>query len=230
MVGSVEEIAVRRLLSDSGWRQLPQACLEELLGIGSVVQLAQDAPLEGRVAIVLYGVLGAFRGRDLSDAAVTELFFPFDLIELEEVPNDGEDMLAALRPAQVLQIPAAGFHTAMRRHAPLAHEVVARLKRQAHDLREHVAELTGKAPEHRLAAFLIWVSEMSGTEGDRLSFELPMRRYDMARYLGMQPETLSRKIKGLVESGAISLRSPSRLVIEDRTALLSLAGTARRAA
>jgi CRP-like cAMP-binding protein len=118
----------------------------------------------------------------------------------------------------------------MRRYAELNTEVLDRLKRQAHDLREHIGELTAKAPEHRLAAFLIWVSEMSEPQGDRISFELPMRRYDMARYLGMQPETLSRKIKALVESGAISLRSPSRLVIEDRTALASLAGRARRAA
>ncbi|MDJ0857718.1 MAG: Crp/Fnr family transcriptional regulator [Dinoroseobacter sp.] len=230
MFGSVEEIAVRRLLSDSGWARLPQACLEDLLSIGSVVQLAQDAPLQGYVAIVLQGVMGAFRGRDLSDAAVTALYFPFDLIDLEELPNDGEDLLAALRPAQVLQFPASGFHAAVRKHPALAHEVTTRLKRQCHDLREHVAELTGKTPEHRLAAFLVWVAEMSVTDGDRMSFELPMRRYDMARYLGMQPETLSRKIKGLVDTGAISLRSPSRLVIEDRTALLTVAGTARRAA
>lgn len=230
MVRSVEEIAVRRLLSDSGWARLPQACLEDLLTIGSIVQLAQDAILDGHVAIVLQGVVGAFRGRELTDAAVTALYFPFDLIDLEELPNDGEDRLAALRPAQVLLFPAPGFHAAMRKHVQLAHEVVARLKRQSHDLREHVAEITGKAPEHRLAAFLVWVAEMSATSADRMSFELPMRRYDMARYLGMQPETLSRKIKGLVESGAISMRSPSRLVIEDRAALMSLAGSARRAA
>lgn len=230
MVGSVEGIAVRRLLSDSGWSRLPQACLEDMLSAGSVVQLAQDAPLEGRIAVVLHGVIGALRGPDLSQAAVTALFFPFDLIEMEDLPNDGEDRLVAMRPAQVLQLPASGFHAMTHRHAPLAHEVISRLKRQAHDLREHAAELTGKAPEHRLAAFLIWVSEMSQPQSERMSFELPMRRYDMERYLGMQPETLSRKIKALVESGAISLRSPSRLVIEDRNALLSLAGTARRAA
>lgn len=230
MVGSVEELAVRRLLSDGGWSRLPQACLEDLLTAGTVAQLAQDARLAGRVAIVLHGVMGALRGSDASQAAVTALFFPFDLIDMEDLPQDSADMLVALRPAQVLQVPSSAFRAAMHKHAALAHEVVHRLKRQSHDLREHAAELTAKAPEHRLAAFLIWVSEMSEPKGERLSFDLPMRRYDMARYLGMQPETLSRKIKGLVEMGAISLRSPSQLVIEDRAALMTLAGSARRAA
>lgn len=230
MGASVEEIAVRRLLTNSGWSRLPQTCLEDLLSVGRVVQIAQDAPLEERVAIVLHGVVGAFRGADPSNAAVTALYFPQDLIDMENLPRDDQDRLVALRPAQVLQVPASGFQAVMHRHPALAYEVVSRLKQQVHDLREHAAELTSKSPEHRLAAFLIWVSEMSEPQGDRISFELPMRRYDMARYLGMQPETLSRKIKGLVDSGAISLRSPSRLVIEDRVGLMSRAGSARRAA
>lgn len=230
MVGSVEEMAVRRLLADAGWGRLPQPCLEDLFGAGTLVRLAQDEPLDTRIAIVLQGVLGAFRGADLAQAPVTALFFPFGLIDLEDVPRDGGDRVLALRPAQVLTVPAPALRAAMHRHPVLGDEVVRRLKRQAHDLREHVAELTGKPPEHRLAAFLLWVSETTETQGDKISFELPMRRYDMARYLGMQPETLSRKIKALVEGGSISLRSPSRLVIEDRAALAALAGTARRAA
>ncbi|WP_425093015.1 Crp/Fnr family transcriptional regulator [Tropicimonas sp. S265A] len=227
---TVEETAIRSLLADSGWSQLPQACLEDVLAAGTIVQLAQDDVLPGRVAIVLQGVIGAFRGDDLAQAAVTALYFPRDLIELDDLPDDGVDMLVAMRPAQVLSLPASALHAAMHKHAPLAQEVLTRVKRQAHDLREHVAELTGKAPEHRLASFLIWVSEVTDPTGDQLSFELPMRRYDMARYLGMQPETLSRKIKALLATGAISLRTPSNMVIEDREALVSLARSARRAA
>jgi CRP/FNR family nitrogen fixation transcriptional regulator len=54
--------------------------------------------------------------------------------------------------------------------------------------------------------------------------ELPMSRQDIADYLGLTIETVSRTIGQLEETSAIALPNSRRVVLRDRSALARLSG------
>lgn len=221
---------IARLLSGPDWQTLSEASLRLLAETAQLRSFAQDEELDGNIFVVLEGLVGEMRSVSTEQSAVTALYLASDLVDLTRAPRDDDDRLVALRPTRTLMFPTTPFHAAMQRSTEISEAAYANIKRQVFNLKEHAAELHTKSPDQRLAAFLIWIEEVSKLPETRSGFDLPMRRYDLARYLGMQPETLSRKIKALVSAGAISQRSPTRLVIENRDLLSGLALGPRRVA
>jgi CRP-like cAMP-binding protein len=76
-----------------------------------------------------------------------------------------------------------------------------------------------KTAEERIASFLLAMAEHSG--GDL--FLLPMTRADIADYLGLTIETVSRTFTQLRHDGLIALRGTSEVAIADRDALEDIA-------
>jgi len=227
---AMNDAILSTLARDAGWGRLSKPCLETLLAHGTPEVVAQDKRFAGSSAIVLQGVLGGFQGQSLSGAPVTALYLPLDLIDVTDLAPGRGGQIAALRPARVLSFEPKALKQAAQRFPELSHEVLRRLKQQAQNLQDRIADLTGKTPEQRLAAFLLWLAEGNAADRGSNLFELPMRRYDMARYLGMQPETLSRKIKGLAAGGIIRLQGPNLCGIQNPSELRMLAGAIRTAA
>jgi CRP-like cAMP-binding protein len=77
-----------------------------------------------------------------------------------------------------------------------------------------------KTAEERIASFLLAMAERSG---GRERFVLPMTRADIADYLGLTIETVSRTFTQLRNDGLIALRGTSEVVIADREALEDIA-------
>jgi CRP/FNR family transcriptional regulator, nitrogen fixation regulation protein len=74
-----------------------------------------------------------------------------------------------------------------------------------------------KTARERVAEFLIEMSErMPKNEG----FALPMSRRDIADYLGLTIETVSRTLSDLEKEGAILLRKSRQVVLRDYDALV----------
>ena len=75
-----------------------------------------------------------------------------------------------------------------------------------------------KSAQERVAAFLL---EMAGAPGAR-QIELPMSRQDIADYLGLTIETVSRTLTQLENCAAIELPTSRRIVLRNRAALRQL--------
>jgi CRP/FNR family transcriptional regulator, nitrogen fixation regulation protein len=70
----------------------------------------------------------------------------------------------------------------------------------------------------KVGAFLIEMAERSPHDlGDRIA--LPLSRYEIADYLGLSMETVSRSISELKRQEAISLHGPHRIKVLNRQAL-----------
>ncbi len=76
-----------------------------------------------------------------------------------------------------------------------------------------------KSAEERVAGFLL---EMAGRYSGNGAIDLPMSRQDIADYLGLTIETVSRTFTLLVQSGAISLETSRRIQFRNRAALRRL--------
>ena len=85
-------------------------------------------------------------------------------------------------------------------------------------VKDHMLLLVRNAQE-RIAAFLLEMAERSPDE-DQL--ELPMSRQDIADYLGLTIETVSRTLTQLERTAAIGLPSSRRIVLRNRSALSSM--------
>ena len=81
---------------------------------------------------------------------------------------------------------------------------------------EHVAMLSHKTACERVAGFLLDMAERADAD-ERL--DLPMSRQDMADYLSLTIETVSRTLSQLQADGLISIPQSRTIVLEDREAL-----------
>lgn len=112
-----------------------------------------------------------------------------------------------------------------RRAYPAAAERLARLAAdEVTRMADHMMLLGRLAAAERMAVFLL---ECAGRIGrptpDGVAFALPMTRDDIADYLGINVETVSRQFTQMKRSGLIALPKPDRVVIRDRKALEALA-------
>ena len=102
------------------------------------------------------------------------------------------------------------------------------LDRAAHELKaahDQMLLLGRKTAMERLASFLVGLSERSlRATGDGRMVSLPMTRAEMADYLGLTTETVSRNTTRLKTRGVIRLLSMHSLRIEKPGELLQLAG------
>jgi CRP/FNR family transcriptional regulator len=90
---------------------------------------------------------------------------------------------------------------------------------------EQMLLLGRKTARERLASFLVAQSSQGMPCGhSRQRFKLPMTRADIADYLGLTTETVSRTLTRLRTEGMIEFVSPSELVVCNPVALESLAG------
>ncbi len=77
--------------------------------------------------------------------------------------------------------------------------------------------LCHKTAHERLAWFLLELAERTANDNDCI--HLPMTRGDIADYLGMVIETVSRTLTQLKENGVISMQSVNSIKLLDRDAL-----------
>jgi len=83
-------------------------------------------------------------------------------------------------------------------------------------LQDHLLLLGRKSAVERVVTFLLRLSSRSGTGA---SIDLPMSRSDIADYLGLTIETVSRTFSQLERDGAISIPSARHIVLHNRLAL-----------
>jgi CRP-like cAMP-binding protein len=76
-----------------------------------------------------------------------------------------------------------------------------------------------KSAEERVACFLL---KMAGRLSTQETVELPMSRQDIADYLGLTIETVSRTLTHLEAKAAIALPTSRRVVLRNRKALIRL--------
>ena len=103
----------------------------------------------------------------------------------------------------------------------LAHHVLSMTTRSLQHAENHMLLLGRKDALERVAAFLV---EMDTRLADAGVMALPMSRRDIADYLGLTLETVSRSLSRLRRSGALSFggNSQREITILDRKQLVSL--------
>jgi CRP-like cAMP-binding protein len=97
----------------------------------------------------------------------------------------------------------------------IAHQLWSLTSRELKHVQNHVLLLIQSAQE-RVAGFLL---EMADRASDGDEAHLPMSRQDIADYLGLTIETVSRMLTHFEKGAAIALPTSRRVVLRSRSAL-----------
>jgi CRP/FNR family transcriptional regulator, anaerobic regulatory protein len=188
---------------------------QDLARLEQIVQrsrpLARGAALfrEGDAFRALYAVRsGAFKSvHGCADGSEQVLGFhlPGELIGLDGM-TEGRHLASALAldVGSVCKLPFQRLEELAGNIPALQHQLL-RLMGREFNRREHQLLVLGKhGPERRLAVLLLSLSTRFAQRGfaaDR--FTLPMARVDIANYLGLAPETVSRLLRRLQDDGVV---------------------------
>lgn len=112
----------------------------------------------------------------------------------------------------------------VRDNADLQRAVFEATCKQIDAAQSHVTTLTRKSAEAKVAGFLLKLAETSNATSEETSINLPMNRLDIADYLGMSIETVSRRLTALKAAGIIQLPNRKTAEIKSVSRLAELAG------
>lgn len=126
----------------------------------------------------------------------------------------------AITDVKVLVIKRSALAALADRDAGAARELYALTARELRRAQARILLLV-KSAQERVASFLL---EMAERTAPNSAIELPMSRQDIADYLGLTIETVSRTLTSLETSAAIDVPTSRRIVLRNRGALSRLNG------
>lgn len=106
--------------------------------------------------------------------------------------------------------------TAAKQDAGAAQAVIGMMQRQLQNAQEHALVLGRRGAGERVAAFLLQLADRVTAQCE---IDLPMSRADIADYLALTIETVSRAFTQMERDHTIALPSSRHVVVRDRCAL-----------
>jgi CRP/FNR family transcriptional regulator, nitrogen fixation regulation protein len=178
---------------------------------------------EGEPADYVYKVIsGAVRTyKVLSDGRrqINAFYLPGDIFGLE-LGDEYTWSAEAIVGCTIAMVKRSLVLRTAERDADMARDLWSVTAGELRGARNH-ALLLIKSAQERVAAFLL---EMSRRLADSSSVELPMGRQDIADYLGLTIETVSRTLTQLESAQTIELLASRSIVLRNRSVLARLNG------
>lgn len=183
----------------------------------------------GFVYEVLEGVVCCYRLCGDGRRQVLSFCYPGDLIGL--VQGDFHRYSSeVLTPARIRRIPRSMLLKTAKERPELGQKLLRFATSELAVMQDHFALLGRKMAVEKVASFLLGIANRHISEGDTtVTFQLPMTRVDIADYLGLTLETVSRSMTKLKIAGAIDLPQSSTVVIRDIFRLEDLAEASDKA-
>jgi len=168
-------------------------------------------------AVLIYKILSDGMRQIVSFA------FPGDIIGLETGDEHTYDA-HTLATTRIRSLPVVSLWRRAAADPALMKELVESLSREITDARDHLLTIGRLCATGRIATFLLALVRRNERRGlDTTNIFLPVRRSDMADFLCLSVETVSRSLTELKISHVISLRGWRQIRVQDRAMLEQLA-------
>lgn len=182
----------------------------------------------GFVGSVVYGNVSLKRIMPDGRRQMVGLLFPSDFLgrpHRPEAPYDAE----AVGEVTLCTFDRKRFATLLDSSSVLEQRLLRMTLDELDAAREWMLLLGRKTAREKLASFIAMVGRRNGTldaetPANGTAFDLPITREDMAEFLGLTFETVSRQVSALKRDGLIQLVSTRRIVVPDYAALMDAAG------
>lgn len=182
---------------------------EEVFGAGEEVE---------HVYRVVSGAVRTMRFSSDGRRQILAFHLPGDVFGLE-LGDAHEYSAEAVIDSEIVLTRRSLIEKTAAENAAAARALLQLAARQLQDAQEHALMLGRKGAGERVAAFLLKLTDrITG----RQELDLPMSRLDIADYLALTIETVSRAFTQMEREHAISLPSSRHVVVRDRHALEQL--------
>jgi len=153
---------------------------------------------------------------------IVDFAYQGDLIGLGG-PGDHVFSAQAITLTRLRCLPAGVLHELAQNDPVVGMQLYRALSDQLLAARDLLLTVGQRNATERLAALLLALSRREGGEGDEVRITLPMTRADIADFLSLTIETVSRTFTKLRQSGIIDLVQSQVVVVRDLAALERLA-------
>jgi CRP/FNR family transcriptional regulator, anaerobic regulatory protein len=151
------------------------------------------------------------------------LYFPGDAVCLHFAPLRTEPALSAATSAELWRLRWKQFEDLAARDTTMAQYMNNALTRQVARQALHALTLSQLSGDERVATFLLELALRAGVKpSGGASFEVPLSRKELALYLGLNADTLSRIMSRFRTAGVLSRTERHRLVVRDVRELMRL--------
>lgn len=202
------------------------APLTRLRSLSQVQRLRRRQRLSLFAADTVYVVrsgLVAIEGAPVNDArSILELLYPGDIVVPSMQVPIADVALTTATAAELWRMSAHAFSHEMHRDPSLSDYVFERLNAQRARMQLHVAVLAGLASEQRVAALLIEAACRLGIpDGKAITFDMPLSRTEVAEYLALNADTLSRIMSRLTQNSILDRSGRSQMTIRNWDGLVA---------
>ncbi len=190
-----------------------------------IMAMGERAPFLGTV---VQGVVSMSRLMHDGRRQVVGLLFPGDFVGRPFSPVSPFDYFA-VNDARLCAFQRAKFEQTVREMPALEQRLLEMTLDELDSAREWMVLLGRKSAQEKLASFFVLAARRAlklkhRQPIDGMLLELPLTREDMADFLGLTIETVSRQVGALKKSDVIELMDARHLHIPDWQALVDAAG------
>jgi len=129
----------------------------------------------------------------------------------------------AATDVRVCSFPRSVIEELVRQSPEMEHRLHEQTLKELDEAREWMLTLGRKSANEKVASFLLLIATHSDPElhgvHSAIRFELPLKRSDIADFLGLTIETVSRQLTKLRKSGTIEIENTRTVIIPDIDAL-----------
>lgn len=168
------------------------------------------------ILLILSGAAAISARAGNAEEQILAILFPGDIISTRPLSALKGSAVTSLGPSELLKTrPAAGIARGVdetRLSAILLEQAEMMWSRAA----VHALTVASLDAEQRIATFMVEIALRLGRfSGDRVMLTLPMLRSDIAQYLALNADTLSRTLTRVKEQGLVSFDGRREVVIPD---------------
>jgi CRP/FNR family transcriptional regulator len=216
----VRDIAICGALEEGDLKSFRRLGCQVVLKRGDV--LFRQGEAAHRVFTITEGMLKSYRIFADGRRQVVGFHLPGEFIGMA-VDEVHAASVEALQECRVCAFPLRRFENFVDEHAPMERELYIAAARDLAEARKHVVMLGRKTAVERVASFFLALSKRSR---DPQVLDLPMDRTDIADFLGLTKETVSRILAELKSRRLIRLLAVDRIQILEMAQLKQVAAGA----
>ena len=204
----VRDSALCTSMSDDELSALSDIGRRRVIPAGQVVSWAGEA--SSICANVVDGALKVTASTADGREQIVGLLFPGDFVG-QPFEDEGSLTVTTLTPTDLCMYPRTGFERVVDGHPRMERLLLERTLASLNEARARMLALARRNAQERVAGFLLDLADHTGTPQESgLHVHIPISRGDMADFLGLTIETVSRQLTRLKTAGVIGFARGER--------------------
>lgn len=172
------------------------------------------------IYVIYSGLITAENTGVPSRRSIVELLYPGDIVSSALMRVTPGLSYMAVAASEVWRISVGALRAEMAHDDALLDYVIQRLNMQRARMQLHITALAGLTSEQRVAALILQAAYRLGRTGSGgVSFDMPLSRNEVADYLSLNADTLSRIMSRLVRENVLHRSSRVQITVRDVQAL-----------